>query len=76
MLPDINTDDGSEREERILVSRGSNLELFGGMVIALMVPNQSRHLNDCQLGALRTSQPQPEPWIPAVVVLKSATKAS
>ena len=43
VLPDINADDGGEREERILVSRGGNLELFGGMVITLMIPNQSGH---------------------------------
>ena len=42
MLPHVDADDGGVSEERILVSRSDNFELFGGRVIALTtIPNQS-----------------------------------
>ena len=35
MLPDIDTNDGDEGEERVLVSGGGDLETLGGGVQAL-----------------------------------------
>lgn len=66
MLPDINTDNRDVGQKRILVGRGGNLKSSGRGVVSLR-DGQFRvfSLQTC----LRTSQPQPEPWIAAVVVL-------
>jgi hypothetical protein len=83
MFPNVNTDDGDVSEKRILVGCSDNLQFTTGWVEALMITSgQSRHLsrNPGHFGGCmdrkRTSQPQPEPWMPAVAVLNSFFKLS
>jgi len=78
MLPNVNTDDGDVSEKRILVGCGDDLQFASGRVDALMVTSgQSRHPSQTpghfgeRMDWTRTTQPQPEPWMPAVVVLNS-----
>ena len=81
MLPDIDTNDGDEGEERVLVSGGGDLETLGGGVQALQRRNVACSHKQLlstfvKRGEILTSQPQPEPWIPAVVVLNSFLRLS
>lgn len=73
MLPDINANNWGVREERILVGGGDDLKTLGGCVDALdiRINCSSSHIIENL-----TSQPHPEPWIPAVVVLNSFLKLS
>jgi hypothetical protein len=67
MLPDVNADDRDMAEERILVSSGCDLQTLGGGVVPL---KEDQLIEAAQrTGNRHTSHPQPEPWIPAVVVL-------
>jgi len=83
MLPNINTDDGDVSEKRILVGCGDDLQFTRGWVEALMVTSgQFRHSSKTpghfgeRMDRKRTSQPHPEPWMPAVVVLNSFLRLS
>ena len=73
VLPDVDADEGDVAEERVLVRGGGELDALGGGVVAL----QEGEYGDRSAGArTRTSQPQPEPWMAAVVVLNSFLKLS
>ena len=76
MLPDVDADDGDVRQERVLVRGGGDLDLLGGRVQALQ-GSEIQIAPICeQRKTGRTSQPQPEPWMPAVVVLNCFLKSS
>ena len=76
MLPDVDADDGDVRQERVLVGGGGDLDLLGGRVQALRASQTQITPIGQQTKARRTSQPQPEPWMPAVVVLNCFLKSS
>jgi len=67
MLPDINADNRNVGQERILVGCGGNLKSFGRGVVSLC--DGQLQMFNAYTYLLRTSQPQPEPWIAAVVAL-------
>ena len=46
MLPDIDTNDGDEGEERVLVSGGGDLETLGGGVQALQRKESHRIISN------------------------------
>lgn len=79
MLPNVDADDGNVREEGVLVGGGDDLERALCRVNSLHTTHTSlvsdSH-NITKRGKKRTSHPQPEPWIPAVVVLNSLIRAS
>lgn len=66
MLPDVDADNRDQSQQGVLVRSGRDLQPFGGWVQSLDA------LLDTELykKTPRTSHPQPEPWIPAVVALK------
>jgi hypothetical protein len=85
VLPDVDSNDRSEGEERVLVGGGSDLELLGGRVVSLKggedeirmpgvstVSSQSRG----RFGtSILTSHPHPDPWTARVAVLNAFLKA-
>ena len=76
VLPDVDADDGDVAQERVLVGGGGELEALGRGVVALHAQHVSIHLFMYIAEEGRTSQPQPEPWMAAVVVLNSFLKLS
>ena len=74
MFPDIDTNDGGMSQERILVSSGHDLETSGWAQSLTTMSLFQQQIDDWQ--KKRTSHPQPEPWIPAVVVLNSFLRFS
>ena len=78
VLPDVDADDGDIRQERVLVGSGGDLEDLQGGVVALShtkTDNWYASMED-RTGRVLTSQPQPEPWMEAVVALNSAMNLS
>lgn len=71
MLPDVDTDDGDMSEEGVLVGSGHNLKTLVRGVVSLHQQREETVVLTSRLKRRLTSQPQPEPWIPAVIVLNS-----
>jgi hypothetical protein len=68
VLPDIDADDRDVGQERVLVGGRGDLELLGRRVESLQHDRVRSYKRNEEFNE-RTSQPQPEPWTAAVVVL-------
>lgn len=78
VLPHIDTDDGDQVQEGVLVGSSGNLQTLRGGVKSLGTKT-TRYRSDSVLDWFTcklTSQHQPEPWMPAAAALNSFLKLS
>lgn len=73
VLPNVDADDRHVGQQRVLVGSGDNFQALSGGVQSLPCTSENARI----LAKIKlTSHPQPDPWIPAVVVLNSFLRLS